>query len=164
MELGVSGWCCGRREPHRVRAGAALLSVWLIPMLLGMARYLLVLVILIVAGSSFGQEQTSAQPKQFIYVLHLVSRLFEEQAWTKEDHAAVDQHFNRLKEATERGQVILAGRTAESLDKTFGIVVFEAKDQEAALGFMNGDPAVVAGVMTAELHPFSVALARKSLE
>ena len=29
---------------------------------------------------------------------------------------------------------------------------------------MNGDPAVLAGVMAAELHPFSVALARKNLE
>jgi uncharacterized protein len=43
-------------------------------------------------------------------------------------------------------------------------VVFEAKDQEDALEFMNADPAVLAGVMTAELHPFSVALARKNPE
>jgi uncharacterized protein len=133
-------------------------------MLLSMARFLLSLVILIVAGASFGQDQATAKPKQFIYVLHLVTRLNDEQAWTKGDQAAVDRHFNRLKEATDRGQVILAGRTAESLDKTFGIVVFEAKDQEAALGFMNGDPAVLAGVMTAELHPFSVALERKNPE
>jgi uncharacterized protein len=129
-----------------------------------MARCLLSLLILIIAGASFGQDQAPAKPKQFIYVLRLVGRLHDQQAWTKEDHAAVNQHFNRLKEATDRGQVILAGRTAESLDKTFGIVVFEAKDQEAALGFMNGDPAVLAGVMTAELHPFSVALERKNPE
>lgn len=58
----------------------------------------------------------------------------------------------------------IAVSAIDALDKTFGIVVFEAKDQEAALGFMNGDPAVVAGVMTAELHPFSVALARKNPE
>jgi uncharacterized protein YciI len=77
---------------------------------------------------------------------------------------AVVQYFNRLKEATDRGQVIVARRTAESLDKTFGIVVFEAKDQEAALEFMNADPAMHAGVMTAELHPFSVSLARKNPE
>src|SRR5215469_559835 len=133
-------------------------------MLLSMARFFLSLVILIVAGASFGQDQATAKPKQFIYVLHLVTRLNDEQAWTKGDQAAVDRHFNRLKEATDRGQVILAGRTAESLDKTFGIVVFEAKDQEAALGFMNGDPAVLAGVMTAELYPFSVALERKNPE
>jgi hypothetical protein len=71
-------------------------------MLLGMARCLLSLVILIVAGSVFAQDQASAKPKQFIYVLRLAARLHDEQAWTKEDHAAVDQHFNRLKEATDR--------------------------------------------------------------
>ena len=35
---------------------------------------------------------------------------------------------------------------------------------EAALRFMNGDPAVLAGVMTAALHPFSVAMERKNPE
>lgn len=44
------------------------------------------------------------------------------------------------------------------------LLVFEAKDQEAALEFMNTDPAVLAGVMTAELHPFAMALARKNPE
>jgi hypothetical protein len=29
---------------------------------------------------------------------------------------------------------------------------------------MKGDPAVLAGVMTAELHPFSVAMERKNPE
>lgn len=127
-----------------------------------MIRYLLFLLALLGSGYLFGQEQTPAKLSQFIYVLHLVPRLQDQQAWNKEDIAAVDQHFNRLKEATDKGQVIFAGRTPESLDKTFGIVVFEAKDQQAASEFMSTDPAVVAGVMTAELHPFSVALARKN--
>jgi len=127
-----------------------------------MARLLVILSVLVGAGCLFGQDQTPAKPKQFMYVLRLAPRLHDETAWTDADHAAVESHFNRLKEATDRGQVVLAGRTAEPLDKTFGIVVFEAKDQEAASEFMNSDPAVVAGVMTAELHPFSVALARKN--
>jgi uncharacterized protein YciI len=130
-----------------------------------MARYLVVLLALISAGRLFGQDHTPtpvAKPKQFICVLRLVPRLYEEQAWTKDDSAAFDKHSNRLKEATDRGQVILAGRTAESLDKTFGIVVFEAKDQEAALEFIDGDPIVAASLVTAEIHPFSLALARQN--
>jgi len=47
-------------------------------------------------------------------------------------------------------------------DKTFGIAIFEAADEAAARKFMEEDPAVVAGVMTAELHPFSVVLQRKN--
>lgn len=104
---------------------------------------------------------TSPRTKQFLIVLRLVPRLHDDKAWTKEDQAAVGRHFERLKEATKLGQVILAGRTDEPGDKTFGLVVFEASEEEAARAFMKGDPAVVAGVMTAELHPFTVALLRK---
>jgi uncharacterized protein len=127
-----------------------------------MVRYLVVVLMVIGAGCLFGQDQTPSQPKQFICVLRLVSRLYDEHAWSKEDDAAFDQHFNRLKAATDRGQVICVGRTAESLDKTFGIVVLEAKDQEAAAEFMNSDPTVVAGLVTMELHPFTLAFERKN--
>jgi uncharacterized protein YciI len=104
---------------------------------------------------------TSPLTKQFLIVLRLVPRLHDDKAWTKEDQAAVSRHFERLKEATKLGQVILAGRTDEPGDKRFGILVFEAADEEAPRAFMKGDPAVVAGVMTAELHPYTVALLRK---
>jgi uncharacterized protein YciI len=102
------------------------------------------------------------KPKQFIYVLHLVPRLHADKNWTKDDNAVVDRHFDRLKEAIRSGQVILVGRTREPGDKTFGIAIFEAADEAAARKFMEADPAVAAGVMTAELHPFAVALERKN--
>ena len=98
---------------------------------------------------------------QFLYVLHLVPRLRSQSAWTDADHQAVADHFQRLKVATEAGTVILAGRTAEPLNKSFGLVIFEATDEEAARKFMESDPTVAAGVMTATLHPYSVALLRK---
>lgn len=41
---------------------------------------------------------------------------------------------------------------------------FPDAETNTALGFMNGDLAVLAGVITAELHPFSVAMERKSPE
>ncbi len=47
-------------------------------------------------------------------------------------------------------------------DKTFGIAIFEAKDEAAARAFMEADPVVVAGLMTADVHPFAVALERKT--
>jgi uncharacterized protein YciI len=102
------------------------------------------------------------KPKQFIYVLHLAPRLYEDKAWTAEDKAAVDRHLANFKAATHSGQLILAGRTRESGDKTFGIAIFEAADEAAARKFMEADPAVAAGVMTAELHPFAVVLQRKN--
>jgi uncharacterized protein len=103
-----------------------------------------------------------AKPKQFIYVLHLVPRLYDDKAWTAEDKAAVDRHLANFKAAVQTGQLILVGRTMEPGDKTFGVAIFEAADETAARKFMESDPAVMAGVMTAELHPFAVVLQRKN--
>ena len=105
-------------------------------------------------------ETKTEKPKQFIYVLRLVPRLHNDSAWTKEDNMAISRHFARFQHAIETGELILAGKTKEPGDKTFGIAIFEAKDEAAARAFMESDPAVVAGLMTAELHPFSVALKR----
>ena len=115
-----------------------------------------------VAFSSVAQELKVEKPKQFIYVLKLVPRLHSDSAWTKEDKMALDRHFARFQHSIETGELILAGRTREPGNKTFGIAIFEAKDDAAARQFMEGDPAVVAGLMTADLHPFAVALERKN--
>ena len=106
--------------------------------------------------------EPAAKPKQFIYVLHLVPRLYDDKAWTAEDKAAVGRHLANFKAAAQSGQLVLAGRTKEPGDKTFGIAIFTAADEAAARKFMEADPAVAAGVMTAELHPFAVVLERKN--
>jgi uncharacterized protein YciI len=117
---------------------------------------------------TFVQPSVSQTPeparktKQFIYVLRLVPRLHSDSAWTKDDEMALSRHFARFKHAIDTGELILAGRTMEPGDKTFGIAIFEAGDEKAARSFMESDPAVVAGLMTAELHPFAVALQRKN--
>jgi uncharacterized protein YciI len=108
------------------------------------------------------EEPKAAKPEQFIYVLRLVPRLHADSAWTEEDEAVLKRHFTRFQEAIKSGQLILAGRTSESGDKTFGIAIFEAPNEDAARKFMQEDPAVAGGLMTAELHPFAVALQRKN--
>jgi len=75
---------------------------------------------------------------------------------------ALDRHFARFQHSIQTGELILAGRTSEPGDKTFGIAIFEANDEAAARAYMESDPAVVAGLMTAELRPFTVALQRKN--
>lgn len=98
--------------------------------------------------------------RQYIYVVRLVPRLYEQKAWTEQDREAAMKHFERLRAAGERGPVILAGRTEEPADKTFEIVVFEAPDEATARAFMESDPAVKARIMTAELHPYMIAAQR----
>ena len=106
---------------------------------------------------------TPAPPamKHYLVVLKPVPRLHDPKAWTKEDNAAVGAHFNRLKAAVAEGKVLLAGRTEEPLDQTIGLVIFKAADEAAAREFMNADPCVVTGVMTATLHPYGLALMAK---
>jgi len=69
--------------------------------------------------------------------------------------AAIDRHFVHLPQACSSGTVRLA---RPATDGAFGIVIFEAEDKTAARLFMADDPAVRAGVMTAELHPFHVSM------
>jgi uncharacterized protein len=115
-----------------------------------------------IVQSLTAQKPKTDKPKQFIYVLHLVPRLYADSASTKEDKAALERHFVRFQEAIKSGRLILAGRTSEPGDNTFGIAIFEAPDEDAARKFMQEDPAIAGGLMTAELHPFSVALQRKN--
>src|SRR6202035_730181 len=83
---------------------------------------LITLLVCIIVQSLPAQSPAPAEkPKQFIYVLHLVPRLHDDKAWTQEDKAAVDRHLSNFKEAIKSGQLILAGRTREPGDKTFGI-------------------------------------------
>jgi len=116
----------------------------------------------IIGQSSPAQVPKTEKPKQFIYVLRLVSRLYSDSNWTKQDNEVLERHFARFQEAAKSGQLILAGRTSEPGDKTFGIAIFAASDEAAARKFMQADPAVAGGLMTAELHPFAVALERKN--
>ncbi len=102
-----------------------------------------------------------AKQKQYVYMLRLVPAMQTEAAWGDKQKMVVGQHFMRLQKAAADGQVILGGRTTEALDKTFGLVVFEAANDDAAKAFMDADPAVKEGLMTATLHPYAVAMQRK---
>ncbi|UCD76862.1 MAG: hypothetical protein JSV91_08015 [Phycisphaerales bacterium] len=75
---------------------------------------------------------------------------------TAEEAAKVQAHFEYLKSLTERGVVVLAGRTTEP--PITGLVVFFASDEAAARSLMVDDPAVKAGVFKARLQPFGIAL------
>jgi uncharacterized protein YciI len=101
------------------------------------------------------------QKCQFIYVLKPVPHLRKEENWTEREEAIVGRHFNFLKKMLAEGKLILAGKTGGLDEKTFGIVIIEVDSADEALAFMNSDPGVAEGVMTAELYPYSVAIMRK---
>jgi uncharacterized protein YciI len=96
---------------------------------------------------------------EFLYLLR-PSRPDMIAAMTEQEQKIVGEHFAYLQNLLAEGQLILAGRTLE--DQPFGIVVFRAESPERAEEIMKGDPAVANGVMTATLHPYSVALIQGS--
>jgi uncharacterized protein YciI len=72
---------------------------------------------------------------------------------TPEEDESVSSHFAYLKDLTEKGIMILMGRTQNKDESTFGIAIFEAEDEAVARTIMENDPAVIHGVMTATLYP-----------
>ena len=70
----------------------------------------------------------------------------------------VSQHFNYLRELADQGVVLLAWRTLNTDESSFGIVIFLAASEDDANAIMQADPAVQQGVMRAELFPYRIAL------
>ena len=79
---------------------------------------------------------------------------------TPEETETVSRHFAYLQDLTQKGVMILMGRTLNHDESTFGICIFEAEDESAARMIMEADPAVRAGVMRAVLYPYKIALMR----
>lgn len=102
----------------------------------------------------------------FIYQLKLVPFYRKESNWTDETKKIISTHFNYLKKNCDEGSVLLAGRTNLSIeeDNNTGICIFKAESADGARNFMDNDPAVLNGVMTARLFPFSLAMLNKQTE
>jgi hypothetical protein len=99
---------------HKVRQGNNLTG----PKMKNFYLCLIIPLVCIVVQSLAAQTPaTVAKPKQFVYVLHLVPRLYDDKNWTQGDMATLDRHFNRFKHAIEAGELILVGRTREPGDK-----------------------------------------------
>lgn len=101
------------------------------------------------------------EKQHFVYVFDPVrpELVTDPDAWTPEDVAIGQAHFAYLKQATEEGTVILAGRSLDGVGPA--VVIFEAASEGQARQFMENDPFVAGGLMRASLHPFRAALVQK---
>jgi len=77
---------------------------------------------------------------------------------TIEEDEIIDQHFAYMEELTQKGVVVLVGRTLNTDETSFGLTIFEAEDATAAREIMDNDPAIKSGMMTATLFPFRTSL------
>jgi uncharacterized protein YciI len=82
---------------------------------------------------------------------------------TPEEDRVIEEHFACLKALTERGAVLLAGRTLNTDATSFGLVILDVPDEEEARRVMRDDPAVRAGLFDAELFPYRLALVAENL-
>jgi uncharacterized protein YciI len=121
---------------------------------------MLVLLVLAFAPAATIAGDNPVEKKQYLYRLQLIPRLVDESNWTDKDNKIVGDHFERLKGLLADGTLVLAGRTLNTDETAFGIVILEAGSDEEARALMEGDPAVSEGIMTAELFPYRVALIR----
>jgi uncharacterized protein YciI len=77
---------------------------------------------------------------------------------TESEGRIISEHFSYLKRLMGEGVVILAGRTQNTDDTSFGIVIFNAQSDREARQVLHDDPAVKAQVFHGELFPYMIAL------
>jgi uncharacterized protein YciI len=77
---------------------------------------------------------------------------------TEREAQILSEHFAYLSKLTAEGTVLMAGRTLNADEQTFGIAVLVAATTADAAAAMSNDPAVKQGVMRAELFPYRIAL------
>jgi len=99
-----------------------------------------------------------ANSKQYLYTIKPTRMAMLTGGPTAAEESALSQHFSHLQELTEKGIVIMAGRTQTADPDTFGIVILKAGSEADAQSIMQSDPAVAHGVMHATLYPFRIAI------
>jgi uncharacterized protein YciI len=99
-----------------------------------------------------------SEVNQYLYKIKPTRPEMLSRGSTPQEDEIVSQHFNYLSTLAEKGVVLLAGRTQNTDESSFGIVIFQAESIESAQDIVHNDPAIKNGVMKAQLYPFRTAL------
>ena len=102
-----------------------------------------------------------AEVTEYLYKIQPTRLEMLTQGPTPDEATLVAQHLAYLQELAAQGVVVLAGRTLNVDERTFGVVIFRASSEQAAYSIMNNDPAVRNGIMRAELYPYRIAVMAK---
>jgi uncharacterized protein YciI len=76
---------------------------------------------------------------------------------TPDEAATIGRHVAHCAVLGNQGVMLMVGRTQTTTPDTMGLAVFIAEDEAAARAIMESDPAVMEGVMTADLFPYRIA-------
>src|SRR5262249_47483766 len=114
------------------------------------------------ARSNHHRGETMADVAEYLYKIQPTRLEMLTTGPTPEEAAIVAQHFAYLQDLAARGIVLLAGRTLNTDDSAFGIVILRVDSEASARDIMTNDPAVKKSVMHAQLYPYKVALLAKT--
>lgn len=98
------------------------------------------------------------ETRQYLYTIKPTRLQMLTEGRTTGEKEVLSDHFEYLERLAVDGVVLLAERTQEDDESTFGIVILQAASDEVARSIMTKDPAVAGGVMEANLHPFAISI------
>jgi uncharacterized protein YciI/ketosteroid isomerase-like protein len=103
---------------------------------------------------------TSDSLSWFLYHLRLSERYQNPANWTAETQAILGRHAALLDSLGKAGHLLFAGPTDMPLNdpNLFGIAILKAKSLEEARQMVAPDPAVQAGIQTAQVLPYRMSI------
>jgi uncharacterized protein YciI len=96
----------------------------------------------------------------FLLQLKLAEKYSVEKNWTEIENDLITQHFHFLTNLANKGVLLFAGRTNYDVGHPDleGFALIKATNLQTAEDILKADPAVVAGLQIANIHPFSLAI------
>ena len=104
------------------------------------------------------KSSITAQRGTKVYLYKLIAAQPEMMAkgLTPEQTQIMQEHLDHLKSLSDEGLIVLAGRTLNNDETTFGIVMLRADSDAAAGEIMSRDPGIRKGLFRATLFPFLI--------
>ncbi len=127
-------------------------------------RFLWMLIFFRVVSVAMAQEKVEVPC--FIYVLNLKEPYRDPKNWNEKIRKVAQDHYQYFVDLEQEGKLLIAGRTKYEVDnpENFGIMVFYAASFEEADHIRLNDPGVKNNLMSARLHPFSIAVLKTNYD
>ena len=118
-------------------------------------RILLWLILIgLITNVAFAQQKPEPQFKLVQFHMALLRKGPKwTAASTKETGTLLQQHFTYVTSLLESGKAMIAGPLTDD-GEILGLYIFRAQSAEEAKSWVEGDPAVAAGHLVAEMHPW----------
>ncbi|MCY4072542.1 MAG: YciI family protein [Chloroflexi bacterium] len=94
----------------------------------------------------------------YLYKIQPVRPAMLSEGPSAEETQITNEHFEYLRAQMEEGTLILAGRTLNSDYSSFGIAIFNARDDAHMQQLTEADPGVAKRLFRAEWYPYRIAL------